>query len=621
MCPTHRVTDVNTNSNFRDISTNHTALDFTIDFDRKILSGRTIIIGEARVEELTKVVLDTSHLVIKDVSHAGESLVWALKPENEENGSPLHIELGRSFNTGETIELAVDFETTQETTGLQWFSPSQTDDKEYPFMFSQCEAIHARSVFPCQDTPSIKSTFDITIHSTLPVVASGVPEVELLFPSIIDTTKQKTYKFKMEIPISNYLFAVASGNLAGEKIGPKSYVYSAPNDLEACKAEFKPDLQAIMESAENLIFEYPWPLYNLVVLPKSFHLGGMENPLFNFYSATVVSGDRENISVVAHEFSHSYSGNLVTNASWEHFWLNEGWTVWIERNIMRELKGDDEVELQAIVGWQDLIQSIETYGGNESVFTSLVLEFEGKGPDDVLSKIPYEKGYTFLCYLEKTVGRAKWLKFVPHYFRTFYGAALDSDQFTDCVISFFSPDTTATLALSGVDWQSWLHKPGAPQKPDFNSKLYKKAVQLADQWGSLSDDSSFQPSTDDVKGWTAGQVLVFLDLLIESPQSIPLDYCKLLDDLYDVGKSGNFEVVTRYLRIALQAGDRRVLKQTEDVLGQTGRMKFVRPLFKELLSVDEGLALELFNKYQSFYHPTCLRMLKNLWDEQRPNDN
>ncbi|KXH34663.1 leukotriene A-4 hydrolase [Colletotrichum salicis] len=216
MCPINGVTDVNARSNFHDFSTQHMALDLTIDFDRKILFGQTAIPGQEKVHGLTEIVLDTSHVVIKG-----------------------------------------------------WFSPSQTDDKQDPFM------------------------------------SSGVPEAELVFLPITDTTEQKTYKFKMEIPISNYLFAVASGNLAGEKIGSISYVYCAPGDLEACKEEFKPDLQAIIKSAENLIFEYPWPLYNLVVLPKSFHLGGMENPIFSFYSATVVSGDRENISVVAHEIAHS----------------------------------------------------------------------------------------------------------------------------------------------------------------------------------------------------------------------------------------------------------------------------------------------------------------------------
>ncbi|KAK0371058.1 peptidase family M20/M25/M40 [Colletotrichum limetticola] len=201
MCLTNVVTDVNTSSNFQDFSTQHTALDLTIDFD---LHG------------LAEIVLDTSHVVIKGVSYQGRKAAWTLKPDDGENGSPLCIELGRRYGEGETIELTVDFETTENTTGLQWFSPSQTDDKEYPFM------------------------------------SSGVPESELIFPPITDTTEQKTYRFKMEIPISNYLFAVATlgRNLAGEKIGPKSYVYCAPGDLEACKQEFQPDLQAIIKSAE-----------------------------------------------------------------------------------------------------------------------------------------------------------------------------------------------------------------------------------------------------------------------------------------------------------------------------------------------------------------------------------
>ena len=220
--------------------------------------------------------------------------------------------------------------------------------------------------------------------------------------------------------------------MAAAKIGRQSYVYAAPGFLKECKAEFEQDIESIIEAGQvsyrfcmfpensliepfqELIFENPWPLYNLVVLPKSFHLGGMENPVFNFYSATVVSGDRENIWVVAHEFSHTYSGNLVTNSSWEHFWLNEGWTVYIEREILRQLRGDEEVTFQAIVGWNELVYGIESYGGDESHETSLVLQFDGKRPDDVMSKIAYEKGYTFLCFLEKTVDRENWMRFIPH---------------------------------------------------------------------------------------------------------------------------------------------------------------------------------------------------------------
>ncbi|KAJ0335383.1 hypothetical protein COL922a_009311 [Colletotrichum nupharicola] len=469
------VVDVNTNSNFEEVVTKPTEIDVTIDFERTMLVGSIIITFESRLASLTEIILDTSYLVVRQATINDTRVSWDLKASKDANGSPLHIYLDRAYENGKAFKLAG-------------------------------EPVHARSMFPCQDTPFIKTTFDMTIRSILPVVASGIPENDLIFPPVQEPLELKTYKFKQDIPISNYLFAVASGNLAGEKIGPKSYVYCAPGDLEACKAEFTPDLQAIIKSAENLIFEYPWPLYNLVVLPKSFHLGGMENPVFNFYSATVVSGDRENIGVVAPEFAHSYSGNLVTNDAWEHFWLNEGWTVYIERCILRDLRGEEAVQLEAIVGWQDLLYNIEAYGGNESVFTSLVLEFQGKRPDDIMSKISYEKGYTFLCFLEQQVGREKWHKFVPHYFRTFFGKSVNSQQFKSCVLEFFSQDVHATAALHTVDWETWYHKPGAPPKPIFDSGLYRDCIELCDKWKMLSsNESAFTPSSKDVEGWTVGQ--------------------------------------------------------------------------------------------------------------------
>lgn len=329
----------------------------------------------------------------------------------------------------------------------------------------------------------------------------------------------------------------------------------------------------------------------------------MENPVFNFYSATVISGDRENISVVAHEFAHSYSGNLVTNSSWEDFWLNEGWTVYIERYILRKLRGEDDEKFQAMVGWQDLIYGIKSYGGDESPFTRLVLDFKGSRPDDVMSKISYEKGYTFLCYLESVVGKDKWLIFVPHvrppiqgpllvaasaldpqtdhvqqYFTKFYCKTVDSAQFKTCLLDFFASDATATEALQAVDWESWYHKPGLPLKPDFQCKLYDNCIELADKWSTLTADSTYQPSPEDVHGWIMGQFLAFLDRLIELRTPVPQKYVAQLGPVYGIDASTNLELVSRYLRVALQAGSQEAIPRAREVLAETGRMKFVRPL-------------------------------------------
>ncbi|KAH7169902.1 peptidase family M1-domain-containing protein [Dactylonectria macrodidyma] len=620
MCRLSAFGDTSSCSNPEMVTTNHTEIDVTIDFERRVLCGTTVVTLEIlRDDGINHVMLDTAYLGISSVSSAGKQLEWELKPWTEPSGCPLYIDFGQRVRKGDRIKLTIDFETETDSTGLQWFSPNQTDDKKYPFMFSQCEPIHARSIFPCQDTPSVKTTFDICVRSVLPVVASGIPLHDLLFPPVTEANEAKVYTFKQEIPISNYLFSVASGNLVSEQIGDRSYIYCSPGDLEACIAELKPDLEAIMTTVEKLIYEYPWPLYNLVILPKSFHLGGMENPIFNFYSATVISGDRENISVVAHEFAHSYSGNLVTNASWEHFWLNEGWTVYIERYVLRELRGQEDKTFHSIIGWQDLLYGIRSYGGNDSPFTKLVLEFEGKRPDDVMSKISYEKGYVFLCHLERTVGEDKWLRFVPHYFKTFFCKAVNSSQFRDCVFEFFASDSEATASLAAVDWEMWYHKPGAPPKPEFHSDLYENCVLLADQWKLLSIGGAtdlHQPSKADVSGWTVGQFIAFLDRLIEFEVPVPSESVPCLGYQYGLKRSSNLEVLTRYLRVALRAGDRDALQQTRQVLGQTGRMKFVRPLFECLIEIDETIAVDTFQELAEFYHPTCVRLIKGILESK-----
>ncbi|KAL4962795.1 Metalloprotease [Aspergillus stella-maris] len=617
-CPTATATanlgDINTSANFGDVSTRHTELELAIDFDHAVVTGTTTIHAISLIDGLTTMVLDTSHLLIRNVRLGESGLEWELGPLKDQNGRPLYLRLDREYHVNETFKVEISFETTSQSTGLQWFTPVQTDDKKYPFLFSQGEPVHARSIFPCQDTPSVKTTFQITIHSVLPVVASGVPHQSLLFPPLQGELTMQKYTFTQDIPISNYLFAVASGNMVGAQIAPKSYVYAAPGFIDACKAEFESDIQAIIDAGEELIFKNPWPLYNLVVLPKSFHLGGMENPVFNFYSATVVSGDGENISVVAHEFAHTFSGNLVTNFSWEHFWLNEGWTVYIEREILRKLRGDEEVTFQAIVGWNELVYNVAAYGGSNSIETSLVLQFQGKRPDDVMSKIAYEKGYTFLCFLEGVVGRGNWLRFIPHYFRLFSKRTITSYTFKHAVLDFFASNKDASRKLNSTNWDTWFHSPGLPPKPPFQSTLYDNCINLAKWWTSpgTPKTSPFKPDASDVQGWTAGQFLVFLDLLLDRAELVTLDAFRLLGPEYGVERTRNFEILARYLRLGLEVGDEKIIGRTEAFLGETGRMKFVRPLFEALLKQNRGIAQEVFRKYRGFYHPTCTRLIEGL---------
>lgn len=407
--------DPNTLSNYTTWRTQHITADLEIDFAGKRLVGNVKLKMKAMKEKSEgKVVFDTSFLDIKDVQIEGKKVKWDLAERSEPYGSPLSIHLGSDSQKDTEIEIEVTLATTEKCSALQWMEPAQTSNKKHPYMFSQCQAIHARSVFPCQDTPDVKATVDFNIRSPLPVVASGLPTGSANFLSGKNgASGTLLYTFKQAVPMPSYLFAVASGDLASASIGPRSVVVTGPEELVGCQWELEDDMEKFMEAAEKIVYPYAWGTYNVLVLPASFPYGGMENPIYTFATPTIISKDRQNVDVVAHELAHSWSGNLVSNASWEHFWLNEGWTVYLERRIQMAIHGDSFRDFSSIIGWKALTDSITMFGEDHE-FTKLVIDLKGKDPDDAFSSIPYEKGFTFLYYLEKLVGKDKWDKFIPY---------------------------------------------------------------------------------------------------------------------------------------------------------------------------------------------------------------
>ena len=295
--------------------------------------------------------------------------------------------------------------------------------------------------------------------------------------------------------------------------------------------------------------------------------------MYTYATPTIVSGDRENVDVIAHELSHSYSGNLVSNASWEHFWLNEGWTTYLERRLQAAVHGNPHRDFSAIIGWRALQDSVMQFGDSHE-FTKLVIDLKGKDPDDAFSSIPYEKGYTFLSYLEKQVTKEKWNQYIPHYFTTFARQSLDSYDFKANLLSFFASDTTASKALSDVDWDYWFYAPGLPPKPDFDTSLVDVCYNLASQW----ETAEFQPKQKDIKGWSANQVVVFLDTVQAFANPLDKPASQTMGSTYGFAKSQNVEIVSRYYQVALKARNETVYKPTAELLSNVGRMKFVRPL-------------------------------------------
>ncbi|KAF4552960.1 Leucine aminopeptidase 2 [Elsinoe fawcettii] len=599
----HQPRDPNTLSNYNAWRTEHVTADLDIDFDGKKVAGKVTLDLKRLHNSADKIILDTSFLDIGEVSVNGSNAKWDLASRYEPYGSPLTINVLDGASGNATVEIKVS--TTKDCTALQWLTAAQTSNQKHPYMFSQCQAIHARSIFPCQDTPDVKSTYTFNITSPLPVLASGLPD-----GTAEASSGKKVYTFKQSVPIPSYLFALASGDIAKADIGPRSTVWTGPDELEGAKWELEGGIEQFIKVAEDIVFPYRWGTYNVLVLPSSFPYGGMENPIYTFATPTIISGDRQNIDVIAHELSHSWSGNLVSNASWEHFWLNEGWTTYLERRIQAAVHGEPHRDFSAIIGWKALSDSIENFGTDHE-FTKMIVDLKGKDPDDAFSSIPYEKGFVFLYFLEKLVGKDKWDKFIPHYFKTFERKSLDSYDFKATLLSFFSNDAEASKKLNDLDWDTWFYKPGYPPKPDYDTSMVDACYDLADKWSALNTSSAdFKPSPSDLEGWQANQSVVFLEKVQTFEKPLNPKLVDLMGSTYGFAKSSNVELVSRFFVVGLKAKAESVYEPTSELLGRVGRMKFVRPLYRGLKTCDEELAKKTFEKNRDFYHPICRGMVE-----------
>ncbi|KAI0875655.1 peptidase family M1-domain-containing protein [Hypoxylon argillaceum] len=589
--------DPNTLANYGEWLTRHTTINLKINFEKQRLEGSVLLELESLTDKKSQeIILDTNHLSVLSVKSNSADLQWALKDPVAPYGSPLHVSVPEGVSQGDTLKLDIALETTKHCVGLQWMTPAQTGNKKHPYVYSQCQAILARSIFPCQDTPDVKSTFSFNITSPLPVVASGVP-----VPSDVQGDGDKLFRFEQKVPIPSYLFALASGDLETAPIGKRSVVATGPEALKEAKWELENDMDKFLEVAEKLVFDYQWGQYNVLVLPPSFAYGGMENPIFTFATPTIISGDRQNVDVIAHELSHSWSGNLVGCASWEHFWLNEGWTTYLERRIVAAVHGAPQFDFSAIIGWKSLEDSVALFGA-DSEFTKLIINHKGVDPEDAFSSIPYEKGFHFLFYLDRLVGREHFDKFIPHYFKTWARKSLDSFQFKQTFLDFFENYGNDEIKekIAQIPWEEKFYSPGLPPKPEFDTAYVDSCLALAEKW----KQADYKPSPEDVESFNANQVLVFLQAVQNFTPSLSAERAHLLGTAYNISSSKNVELKTAYYLIALSAGDKSQFPGVVDLLSSVGRMKFVRPLYRKLKELDRDLAVKTFNENKDFYPST-----------------
>ncbi|GAV48689.1 hypothetical protein ZYGR_0N00930 [Zygosaccharomyces rouxii] len=603
--------DPSTLSNYQQFQIQKTTLNLEVSFDQRIINGSVLYqlrSLQAQEEATNRLCLDTSYLQIHNVTLGGsKNLQWELKPRQEPLGSQLVLEYSKDKN--EEHSLQIDFSTTERCTALQWLSGKQTSGK--PYVFSQLEAIHARSLFPCFDTPSVKSVITANIASRYPVVFSGRIAAD---PSD-GQNGNKIYHFEQPVPIPFYLIGIASGDLESAPIGPRSSVYTEPFRLKDAQWEFDGDVEKFIQAAEKIVFPYEWGTYDVLINVDSYPYGGMESPNMTFATPTLIAHDKSNIDVIAHELAHSWSGNLVTNCSWNHFWLNEGWTVYLERRIVGALHGEPARHLSALIGWNDLSESINAMSDPER-FSKLLQDLGTKGdPDEAFSSVPYEKGFNLLFHLENKLGGPEnFDPFVKHYFQKFAKQSLDTYQFLDTLYEFYQDKREI---LDSVDWETWLYKPGMPPKPKFDTSLADDVYELAGKWFKAAQSGDYNGFTpDDLNKVSTVQLVLFLDTLVQSENSVDwskhADAARHLLEIYHekVVNSQNAEIVFRKFRFQVESRIEGSYKELAQWLGTVGRMKFVRPGFRLLNKVDRPLALETFQELKDTYHPICKALVK-----------
>lgn len=601
--------DPSTLSNYQNFSVKHTVLDLKVLFEEKKLHG-SILLKLLPLYNTDKIVLDSSYLKVDKVLVNGTEKDFQIGDRIEPLGAPLSINHDVVKDT--QLEVQIFYETTDNCTALQWLDPAQTDGKSHAYLFSQCEPIHARSFFPCFDTPSIKSTFTYYFDSPLNTLTSG----------LLKDKKGSVYHFEQGVPIPSYLVSIASGEIVDAEIGPRSKVYSEPSFIDACKWEFENDTEKFIRTAENIVFPYEWIDYDVLILPSSMPFGGMEHPNCTFATPTLISGDRENVDVIAHELAHSWSGNLVTNCSFEHFWLNEGWTVYLERRIQGQIHGEPFRHFSAIIGWNDLKNSILSMGESAKRYSTLVQDLkDGTDPDDSFSTVPYEKGFNLLFHLEQKLGStAKFDPFIKHYFSKYKYTSLDTYQFLDTLYAFYKDEHDL---LDTIDWDTWLFKPGMPPMPHFKTDLVDECYTLAEKWvhstKTCPDKLRSLFSCEDISSFGANQNGVFLDKLVDYEgvegftwkNESGHEAIKVMSEVYEkYPNSHNAEVLFRWYRLLVSAEVKSAYVQLAQWLGTVGRMKFVRPSYKMLSLVDRELAVETFRKNEMIYHPICRAMVK-----------
>lgn len=576
----------------------HLELDLRVDLEGKVISGTVALEFKRLDPRATQLVLDTKDLMINDVTQkavdvlgatAKNQTIWVSRPFHLEKpdpilGSALVIELPPTRKTVESIR--IDYETLPTAAALQWLTPKQTAGRRKGFLYTQSEPIGTRSWIPLQDTPQVRAPYKARIHTSSDVLAVMSAEND---PK---AKRNGEYSFVMPQAVPSYLIALAVGDLEFKETGPRTGVYAEKPLAKAAAKEFA-DTESMIAASEKLFGPYRWTRYDILVLPPSFPVGGMENPRLSFITPTVIAGDKSLVSVIAHELAHSWSGNLVTNATWRDLWLNEGFTDHLESRIMEAVYGEQRASMERVLGLESLRKDLARLAPRDQV---LAIDLRDRDPELAFSEVPYQKGRLFLSYLDAKFGRDHFDAFLRGYFDHFAFKSITTEQFnqylTENLLERFPGIVTRAQVLA------WENDPGLPAD----------AV--------LPVSSAFQPVADARTAWLAGKLkpktfgldwvtqqwLYFLDGMPAAASAAQLGS---LDQAYGLTRSQNAEIEHSWLVLVIRDNYQPSYARLEEYLKTIGRRKLIAPLYAELMKTPSGseFAKRVYAKARLGYHP------------------
>ncbi len=583
------LTDPHSASNPAEARANHLVWRAEVDFDQRTIKAQASWFI-SKSPDAKHIIFDTYDLKIERVwLDENKTTNWHLADSMAFLGRALWVELEKN-----TQWVHIEYKSNPSAKGLQWLEAHQTKDQKHPFLFSQGQAILTRSWLPCQDSPGLRFSFEAEVQvppGLMAVMSALNPKVQ---------SKTGIYHFENRMPIPAYLFALAVGDFSYQAYDDRSGIYAEAQSLSIAWQEFA-NLPSMIRAAEKLFGPYPWERFDVLVLPPTFPFGGMENPMIMFATPSIIAGDRSLTNLIAHELSHSWSGNLVTHASWNDFWINEGFTTYIERRILEEIEGPTYAEMLITLGNLELESTVARLK-SDTTLTRLKMQLQGQNPDLALSSIPFQKGVALLLHIESEVGRNRMDSYVKNTFAEHAFTSMTSEMFLD----YLNKNLLSDEQMERLEIEKWVFEPGLPSSYKRRHSVRFANVEAALQLWLQGEAAANLPTA----AWSVYEWIYFLKNLPLS--TLTHEQMATLDRVFQFSASKNAELSMQWQLCVIRSGFKTAIPAVEPFVAKTGRRKLLVPVYQALYEQEETreLAIQWFETYKKNYHPIAIQSIE-----------